>query len=943
MTKLKITVFFCLSVMLTTIANAQGTGKLEGKVIDKKNGEELIGVSIQLEGTNYGTATDFEGKYQLQGIPEGTYNVVFSYVSYQKKVIKGVVIKNKEVTIVNSSLEESTQELGEVVITGTLKKESQNALLIQQRNAVSIGNGLSAEVIKQTPDNNTGEVMKRISGATIQQGKFAVIRGLNDRYNAAMINGSPLPSTEPERRAFSFDLIPANMVDQIIITKTATPDLPGDFAGGVIQVTTKETPVESFFNVTAGIGFNHITTGREFKSYKGGKLDWLGMDDGTRGLPSGFPTTEEIRAAGSAIVRAQREIEAAKSLNNNYAILDGTALPNGSLNISGGRTFNFKNSKLGVVFSSGYSNSNSFQRVDRTWADFARNTQFQYVDSMYENNVRLGALLNVSYKLGKNHKFSFKNTLNQNAENNTVLRNGPSQTEGIVKQAYSYMFVQNRLVLNQLSGEHFIPTGKLKINWELSNAYTNRYMPDYKNVEYRGNDDDGIMQLGAIGFANENAARLFTDLNEQLQTGGASITIPFNSFIGKPSSSSTIIKGLSDFIYSTNLKVGTFYQFKNRTFDGRMMGFARARNVGFNNDLLLLPIDQVFSYDNMRLDGFRLNDITNPSHTYTANATTFANYFMFENKIGAKFKLIWGARYEMYNQQLQSATRNSDSVDVNTDFNDLLPSVNVVYALNSISNLRLSASKTVSRPELRELAPFSFYDFSTSSSLEGNDQLQRATIINYDFRYEIYPAAGQVFSFAIFYKEFINPIELVLANDISLGVIRRSFVNLPRATSLGAEFDFRIDIIKSLTAYGNFSYINSVIYPGDNPNRWSDNRPMQGQSPYIVNLGLIYKIEKIDLAFSGLFNMYGDRIYNVGNSGFPDIFEQARPLLDFQVTKQFFNKKLETKLGISDILARDLIFYMDYTKTNTYESGEDLAVFRYRMPRIFTFSVGYRF
>jgi outer membrane receptor protein involved in Fe transport len=942
MTKLKLLVLLCVSALMMNEAFAQNTGKLEGKVIDKKNGEELIGVSIQLEGTNYGTATDFEGKYQLQGIPEGAYNVVFSYVSYQKKVIKGVMIKSKEVTSVNTSLEEATQELNEVVITGTLKKESQNALLIQQRNAVSIGNGLSAEVIKQTPDNNTGEVMKRISGATIQQGKFAVIRGLNDRYNAAMINGSPLPSTEPERRAFSFDLIPANMVDQIIITKTATPDLPGDFAGGVIQVTTKETPVESFFNVSAGIGFNHITTGRDFKSYQGGRLDWLGMDDGTRGLPANFPTTQELRAPGSAVVRAQREIDAGKLLNNNYAIFTNSALPNGSLNLSGGRTFNFKTSKLGVIFSAGYSNSNSFQQVNRVWADNAKNTQFSYVDSLYENNVRLGGLLNISYKLGKNHRFSFKNTLNQHAENTTVTRVGPAQAEGVYKQAYSYMFVQNRLILNQLGGEHFVPFGKLKINWELSNAATNRYMPDYKNVEYRGNEPE-ILQLGVINAANENAARLFTDLNENLRTAATSVTIPFNSFIPKPSSSSSIIKGASDFVYSTNLKVGAFYQLKDRTFDGRMMGFARARNTGFNNGLLNLPIDQVFSYDNMNLQGFRLHDITNPSHTYTANSTLMATYFMFENKIGAKFKVIWGARYEAYNQQLSSFTRNNDTVEVNTDFNDLLPSINLVYALSSTSNLRLSASKTVSRPELRELAPFSFYDFSTASSLEGNDLLQRAIIRNYDIRYEIYPSAGQVFSAAVFYKDFTNPIELVLANDISLGVIRRSFVNLPRATALGMELDYRVDVTKGLTAYGNFSYIQSVIYPGDNPNRWSDNRPMQGQSPYIVNLGLIYNIKKLDLTLSGLYNIYGDRIYNVGNTSFPDIFEKARHLLDFQVTKLFFNKKLETKLGVSDILARDLIFYMDYTKSNTYVESEDVVIFRYKMPRIFTFSIGYKF
>jgi outer membrane receptor protein involved in Fe transport len=501
---------------------------------------------------------------------------------------------------------------------------------------------------------------------------------------------------------------------------------------------------------------------------------------------------------------------------------------------------------------------------------------------------------------------------------------GPSQAEGIFKQGYSYMYTQNQMMLNQLNGEHFLTKTKLKINWELSRANTSRSMPDYKNVEYRGNSAERL-ELGVTSSANENAARLFTDLNEQLQTAGGSVTIP----IAKMNKSS--------------FKVGAFHQYKDRTFDARMLGFARARNVGFNLALLDLPIDQVFNYDNMNMQGFRLNDITNPSHKYTANSTLNAGYIMAENRIGARTKVIWGARYEAYNQQLVSATRNNDTVDINANFNDLLPSINIVYSLNATSNIRASASKTVSRPELRELAPFSFYDFSSASSLEGNDKLQRAIIQNYDIRYEIYPGVGQVFSVALFYKDFTNPIELVLANDISLGVIRRSFVNLPRASSLGAEFDFRVDLTKKFTTFGNFSYIQSVINPGDNINKWNENRPMQGQSPYIINLGLLYKFEKINMSISGLYNIYGDRIYNVGNTSYPDIYERARHQVDLQLTKSFFKKKLEAKIGVSDVFANDLVFYMDYNKTSSYEAGDDVSIFRFKMPRIITFSLGYKF
>lgn len=918
---LQSTLFIFLTIL--AFASSAQTSSINGKVVDQKTGEELIGVSVQLEGTSIGASTDYEGQFAIANIKPGIYNLIVSYISYTKKVVNNVVVKANEPVTVRITLEEATNELNEVVITGELKKETQNALLIQQRNAVSIGNGISADVIKQTPDNNTGEVMKRISGATIQQGKFAVIRGLNDRYNAAMINGSPLPSTEPERRAFSFDLIPSNMVDQILIVKTATPDLPGDFAGGVIQVTTKETPDKPFFNVQLGLGVNHLTTSKTFKTYQGSATDALGFDNGTRQLPNEFPTTQELRT-GTNMQRAQKEADAGKLLNNNYSIFSNSALPNTSIQLSGGKTYNIKEAKLGVVFSTSYSNSNSFQQVERNWTDFTKNKQYTYLDSMYENNVKLGALLNVSLKLKKNHKLSFKNTFNQTGEDIMASRVGPSQAEGIHKQAYSYMFTQNSMLLNQLNGEHFEPKSKAKFNWELSRGYTSRQMPDYKNVEYRGSNPYNLT-LAVINAANENAARLFTNLTEKLHSASASVQLPM------------------PYVKRSTIKAGYFYQHKDRTFDARMMGFAIARTSTFNQALRGLPIDEVFSYDNMGLHGFKLNDITNASHKYTANALLNAAYIMLENKIGARFKVIWGARYEAYNQQLLSATRNNDTVDINTNFNDLLPSLNVVYSLNDKSNLRFSASKTVSRPELRELAPFSFYDFSTSSSLEGNDKLQRATIQNFDFRYEIYPAVGQVFSVAVFYKNFTNPIELVLANDITLGVVRRSFVNLPSAKSLGAELDFRFDLLKSLTAYGNFSYIQSVVDQGDNLNRWSDKRPMQGQSPYIANMGLLYKFKKYDVAVSALYNIYGDRIYNVGNTSFPDIYEKNRHLLDLQISKLFLNKKLEMKLGVSDVLAKDLVFYMDYDKNNAYNEDSDVAVFRYKMPRIINFSVSYKF
>lgn len=922
-------------IILGFEVSAQAPGKISGRVIDKKTADELIGVAVMIKGTSQGSATDISGNFLIENVAPGTYTLVFTYVSYQKKELAGVVVKSGQVTTVNTNLEESTEELTEVVVQAEVRKESLNSLLIQQKNSISIGNGISAETIKQTPDNNTGEVMKRISGATIQNGRFAIIRGLNDRYNAAMINGSPLPSTEPERRAFSFDMIPANMLDQLIVVKTATPDLPGDFAGGVIQVITKETPDMPFMSFKVGAGYNTLTTFRTFKTYQGSSTDWLGFDNGVRKLPDNFPTQQQLRDP-SNFVTAQNEVAAAKMVNNNYEILEKTALPNMGFEVSGGKTYGLgkdKTQKLGVIFSLGYTNSNSFTPVKRAWYDNARDPQFTYADSMYENSTRIGALLNFSYKFNNNNKITFKNIFNLNGEDITATRIGPSQAEGIYKRGYSYFFTQNLMALTQLNGEHYLENSKLKVTWELSNGYINRQLPDYKNTEYRGGAPEDL-ELAVRVNANENAARLWTELEENVKSAGASVSGNLVLF--------------PRVLQKNTWKVGLFHQDKNREFVGRMMGFAQAWVQTFNQNLLTLPINEVFSYDNFyvsRTDssGFKLNDITNPSHVYSAGSQLTASYFMLDHKIGARWKLIWGVRYEMYKQQMISATRNGLPVDINVPFNDPLPSVNLVYSLNTKSNLRASYSQTVSRPELRELAPFAFYDFSTFSSLEGNANLQRTKIKNYDLRYETYPGEGQVFSFALFYKEFNNPIELLLANDISLGVVRRTFYNLPSATSLGAEVDFRYNLTKRWTAYGNLSLIQSVINMGGNPNSWNEKRPMQGQSPYILNAGILYRIPQQDLTLSLLYNQYGDRIFNVGNTGFPDVYEKARPLVDFQVSKFFMNKKFEAKAAITDILAQDLIFYMDFSRTEKFDPEKgDEAIFRFTMPRIITMSFAYR-
>ncbi|RZK63903.1 MAG: TonB-dependent receptor, partial [Pedobacter sp.] len=351
-----------LFVILGATAFAQ-TGKISGKVSDQKTGETLIGVTIKVVGLTKGAATDVEGRYVIGGMTAGKYTIEASYVGYSTKRITDVEIKGSLATVVDLIMEESNdQKLNEVVITASVKQESVNALYSSQKNSARISSGITADQIRRSPDKNTSEVLKRVSGASVQDGKFLVIRGLSDRYNVALINNSLLPSTEPDKRAFSFDIIPSNMIDRIVINKTASPDLPGDFAGGVTQVITKDIPDNNFINFSISTGYNTQATFKDFTSNKRNGTDFLGFDDGSRGIPSGFPSSRAIYNPANT---AQR-VAFSKLFNNPYKDETTTALPVQSYQFTWGNVARFKNeSSFGSIISLNYRREQNKRNAER--------------------------------------------------------------------------------------------------------------------------------------------------------------------------------------------------------------------------------------------------------------------------------------------------------------------------------------------------------------------------------------------------------------------------------------------------------------------------------------------------------------------------------------------------------------------------------------------------
>ena len=937
---LTIAIALLLSFLSLNASPFQGAakGKVYGKITDAKTGEPLFGVVVTVESSGTGVTTDFEGTYSLIGLAPGNYKIKFKLLSYKEKVVEVAMTGNEPISL-NISLEDVATDLGPVEVVGNYKQESVASLLIDQKKAVAISDGISADAIKRTPDNNTSEVMKRVSGASIQDNRFAIIRGLNDRYNIAFLNGAPLPSTESDRRAFAFDIFPSNMVDKLVITKTATPDLPADFAGGVINVITRDIPEDNFYSIGGSVSYNAITTFKDRAYYQGGKTDWLGFDDGTRALPGSIPDAQTYKTATTS--GDSSKLFWSKDFTNNWATKrQKSTSPNGSFQFAIGQKIEGENNQLGIAFAASYNNSFRFSNVTRNQYDVLDNNTLlrTYNDSMHKHEILGGVLLNIGYKIGDNNKIALKNIYSINSEDQAVLRSGLTNVNDTfaVQQVRNtaYWYQQNQLIANQLVGEHYASKIGLRVKWTAGYSHAGRIMPDFRRVSYARAYDllnpENTTGAYTAQIGNqvqlEQAGRFFSTLAEDQFSGTYELGMPFKFMSGKN--------------LETNFKAGGFNQYRTRTFSARSFGYVFKPGNGLNNSYKQGSLDTIFSPDNFVYNRFYIDDATNPTDAYDANSTLHAGFIMFDQRIAKKFRTVWGVRFENFTQRLYSKNSNGDPLEVNTTKNDWLPSLNFTYELNAKTNLRFSASKTISRPEFREIAPFAFYDFNLDAVVAGNPDLQRASIGNFDVRYEYYPTGGELVSASVFYKTFKNPIELINEPNVGAGSRRFGYSNAPSAQNYGIEFEVRknfafIDSMANtsfwgnLLFFGNFSYIVSQVDLSNFGEAGTGTRPLQGQSPYIINTGLQFNEPKTNIGFSVLFNRVGRRIAYVGNVQIPNIYENPRTIIDFQISKKFY-KMMDVKFTLGDVLAQNLIFYQDMNNNKKFDKkGGDNIIFDY--------------
>jgi TonB-dependent receptor len=928
----------CLLLMIGLQTIAQ-TGRLSGKVINDKN-EPVSGASVTAS-TGGGASTNVDGFFILN-LPAGKkYEIRISAVGYQSKTIDEIEINAGLTTELSIVLQHESKELSNIVVTSSkssARRETVASIISFQKNTNTVASVISAESIRRSPDRNTGEVLKRIPGASIQDGRFLVIRGLADRYNQALLNGIPLSSTEPDRKTFSFDLIPASMIDNIVINKAFVPEMPGEWAGGLVQVNTRDIPSNNFFSIQLGTGFNTQTISNDFYTYKGGKLDWLGVDDGTRALPPNYidKTTfnYSTQAEKNAVGLAMDDVWSAQQTN--IFPLNVSFQANGGFN---GKLFG---KRIGGMFGITYNRNVRYLKLQNNQYAFTATglgTDYEFNDNRYSSDILVGALGNLTYEFNANNRISYKTILNINTTDYTILRGG-TENFGAAKldsvRANELGFQQNTFWSNQISGDHNISGIGARLKWYGSFNILDGYTPDQRRIFYRkdnsGGSTSGYEMLISDVLSQRSANRFYQFLNDYIYTAGGDVQKNFQLFDQRQT-----------------VKAGYLFQVRDRLFDAKPFSIAL---TGDNPALKGQQAEQVFvpaNFGNREPGKFYFDAIQGDRFRYMANTILNAAFLQFDNQFGKVLRVVWGVRVEDFDQ-LVGSVKKSDPRHVYSRVRDFLPGMNATFKVSSKTNIRLSASQTVVRPEFRELAPFEFYDFELNAAVQGNANLKRTKVTNLDLRYELYPRAGETFNVGVFYKRFEKPIEQLFFQGGG-GASFFPFANPQRAVSMGAELEFRkrldfVPALKNFTFQTNLAYIYSRIQDDSlKAAGFSIDRPLQGQSPYVINAALMYDWEKSGLNATLLFNQVGRRIYLVGNiyQSVPDVWENSRPLLDFQIAKKLMKNKGEVRLNVQDILNQKLIFYQNSTSNTAYEAAADPIRFSRRFGTTISATFAYNF
>jgi hypothetical protein len=857
-------VAFCISVLaiLAPAVAAQEssrTGRIAGQVVDRDNGRPLSGARVALTGPAPVSAltTDLDGRYRTEPIAVGVYTVRVTYIGYQAARVDSAVVQPDRTELVNVALKAVPFELAAVSVEAQAvpRPSSETGLLSMQQAAPAVSDGISAETIKRTPDANASDALKRVTGVSIIDGKFVVVRGLPERYSNTLLNGAELVSTEPVKRIVPLDIFPASLLESIVTTKTATPDRPGDFAGGSVSITTKEFPEQFVMQFNVSQGYTSRSTFRPVPLEGWSASDLLGFDDGRRAFPGGGPA---IGSLGTE--------RFAESIRNVWTPDARNVAPDLGLKFNvGGRSGD--SHPLGYVFAWNYADKTIYD-PDRLYFLYpdANTPPFRALKFNESHaSVEWGAVFNMTYGAGARSKFGWKNLYTRQATEDVVHSAGYEAVNNRVTQAYQVRYVEEYLLQTQLTGDHQLGLFHSRFEWKGTLALAGRDEPDNRQAVYSSGKLD-------IGFENPTIWTRF--LTDKLWAVQADWSAPFG------------VRQSGD----AQVKLGGLVRRRARDFDSRFFWFQPTSAPGARNDpALTLAPELVFAPENIG----RIMELYSPggqAEPYGANDDVNAAYVMADLPVLSFLRLVGGVRYEDWQLAILPGGRDATNVEgAGSQYaGDLLWSANATIRLKDRMNLRLAGFRSVARPDAREVTQNVYQGVVGECAYAGSLNLRRTLINNGDVRWEMYPRPGELIAVSAFYKGFHYPIVEMATYPDGLRCLV-TYRNATYAQDYGVELELR----KSLGPFGvsmNLTRVKSKVEIDTVYGNFDADLPLQGQSPWLANGMLSYTGSRLSGTVS--VNYFADRVarYGIGSAATPvqapNLQEQSRTTVDAKVQLQ---------------------------------------------------------
>lgn len=839
--------------------------RVVGLVRDETNAIALPGVPVQVVETGEVVYTDVDGRYVVQ-VPPGAYHLKVVLEGYQDKTISLQAGTERTITadvgLTMMRFAETVTVTAEAIDVATASAEAQ---LIERKQSQVITDNLGASEMKQSGDGDAAAAMQRVTGMSVVD-DFVFVRGLGERYSNTTLNGSVMPTTEPDRKVVPLDLFPTGLINSVQVAKSYVPDMSAEFAGGLVQIEPLKFPSGPTIDFSYGFGFNSQTTGKDVLGSPRGLSNWLGFADSSRDLPSMVPNRKVIRGGRFTpdVGLLRPDLQAVgRSFSNVWSPVTRTAKPAQNVNAVLGNRFG----RLGVLLS--YTQSYKEQYTTEEQNFYRVSNAGLSVFSKYDFRVatkrsNVGGVGNVAYQFTPNHRVALENFYTHSGKDDARTFEGfNSDVGGNLRNARLY-WVEEDLLSNTLSGDHFIQgASNSRINWRVTLAQANRDEPDLRETLYESNGNTFL-----LADESQSGFRMFNTLDDQTVDAAANWTT-VAARAGLP----------------VQLKLGLSHVNRTRDFTSRRFRFNPVRLSGL--DLSQTP-ERLFAPANIG-PRFEIKEETRVTDTYDAEQQVTGVYAMTDLSLSPRLRLIGGARIERFDQKVNTFDLfdfegDPDVITASLENTDVFPGVNLVYAVRPDQNVRLGFSQTVNRPEFRELAPYEFTDIVGGRAVLGNPNLTRALIQNVDARWEMFPGGDQVLAASVFYKHFSDPIERIVEPTAQL---RTSFTNAEAARNVGVEVEARRRFADHFMAGANYTYVSSEISlaPAAAQVQTSLTRPLAGQSKNLFNA--LFEVSGGAMTARVLYNFFGERISDVGSLGLPDILEDGRGSLDFVLSSRW--------------------------------------------------------